>query len=97
MADVDTATWVSRMLGASTETFNTSGSSTRQASGQCSTTKSRSSTLNRVQRDLITPDEITRLGAENLLLLRPGHAPVMARKVRYFEDAEFEGLFDAQA
>ena len=45
----------------------------------------------------MTPDEIMRLGAQALRLLRPGHAPGMARKVRYVEDAKFEGLFDAQA
>lgn len=77
--------------------FYTSGSSTTRASGQWSTTKGRSSNLPLVRRDLMTPDEIMRLDVETLLLLRPGQAPVMACKVRYFQDAEFEGLFDAQA
>ena len=45
----------------------------------------------------MTPDEIMRLGAQAPLLLRPGHAPATARKVRYLKDAKFEGLFDAQA
>lgn len=97
VADVDTANWVSRMLGASTEVFYTSGSSMSQASGKWSTTRSRSTNLNLVKRDLMTPDEIMRLGADTLLLLRPGQAPVMAGKVRYFEDAEFRALFDAEA
>ena len=97
VADVDTASWVSRMLGIGTECFYTSGSSTTQAPGQWSTTKGRSSNLPLVRRDLMTPDEIMRLDVETLLLLRPGQAPVMACKLRYFRDAKFEGLFDAQA
>ncbi len=96
-ANVDTDSRASRMPGVGAEAFFTRGSSTSQASGQWSTTRGRSSNLNLVQRDLMTPDEIMRLDAETLLLLRPGQAPVMARKVRYFQDAEFEGLLDAQA
>ena len=46
------------------------------------------------KRELLTPDEVMRLDASLALLLRPGSAPAAVRKVRYFEDAEFRGLYD---
>ncbi len=47
-----------------------------------------------VRRDLLTPDEIMRLPAGAMLLLRQGAAPILAGKVSYFADPEFRGLFD---
>ena len=35
------------------------------------------------------------LPPDQALLLRPGHAPASVRKVRYFADPEFKGMFDA--
>jgi type IV secretion system protein VirD4 len=61
------------------------------------TTHGSSTTLNLTRRDLMTPGEVIRLAAGQLLLLRPGQAPIVARKVVYLRDAEFAGLFDDQA
>ena len=47
-----------------------------------------------MRRDLLTPDEVMRLPAGAMLLLRQGAAPILAGKVRYFADPEFRGLFD---
>ena len=47
-----------------------------------------------MRRDLLTPDEVMRLPAGTMLLFRQGAAPILAGKVRYFADPEFQGLFD---
>ncbi|MBO0140229.1 type IV secretory system conjugative DNA transfer family protein [Agrobacterium sp. Ap1] len=44
-------------------------------------------------RDLINPDEIMRLVADRMILLRYGQRLVRAKKLRYFEDVEFRGMF----
>ena len=46
-------------------------------------------------RPLMMPDEILRMQPEQQLLLIQGQAPSMVQKIRYYEDAEFKGLFDA--
>ena len=40
----------------------------------------------------MTPDEVLGLHPGLELLLRPGGAPALAWKVRYFADPEFRGL-----
>ena len=94
VSDIDTATWVSRTLGAETQSYVTTGSTVSDAPGQWRANRSYSSNLNLTRRDLLTPDEVMRVGDDELLLLRPGALPLVARKVRYFSDPEFSGLFD---
>jgi type IV secretion system protein VirD4 len=45
----------------------------------------------------MTPDEVMRMSGDHSLLLRPGSPPVIAQKLRYYADAEFRELTDAQA
>lgn len=98
VADIETASWVSRTLGASTETFYTEGDttssgtswSTQGASAQ--TGSSTSTTVNYAKRDLMTPDEVMRAPDYSMIVLRPGRQPLWAYKIYYFADAEFEGL-----
>ncbi|MDB5580653.1 MAG: conjugal transfer protein TraG [Bradyrhizobium sp.] len=94
VADVDTATWVSRSMGVSTEAYYTTGHTTGETVSDSggSSSSGDSTTLNLARRDLMTPDEVMRMDGDRLLLLRPGEHPVMARKVQYYEDGEFEGL-----
>jgi type IV secretion system protein VirD4 len=94
VSDIDTATWVSRTLGAETQSFVTTGSTVSDAPGRWRANRSYSSNLNLTRRDLLTPDEVMRVSDDELLLLRPGALPLVARKVRYFSDPEFSGLFD---
>jgi type IV secretion system protein VirD4 len=100
VADIDTASWVSRTLGVSTEAFYTSGSTESSGSswggqGGSSQSSSGSSTnLNYAKRDLLTPDEVMRLPDHVMILLRPGRSPLLVSKVRYYAEAEFRGLFD---
>ncbi|THD61674.1 MAG: type IV secretory system conjugative DNA transfer family protein [Phenylobacterium sp.] len=95
VADIDTATWVSRMLGSMTEMYLSSGSTTTYPAGQSDPTTGSSTSLNLAKRDLLTPDEVMRIDANLMLVLRPGEAPLGVRKVRYFADPEFQGLFDS--
>jgi type IV secretion system protein VirD4 len=101
VADIDTASWVSRTLGVSTEAFYTSGSTESSGSswggqgGSSQSSAGTSSTLNYAKRDLLTPDEVMRLPDHVMILLRPGRSPLLVSKVRYYAENEFQGLFDA--
>ncbi|WP_424140399.1 type IV secretory system conjugative DNA transfer family protein [Roseomonas chloroacetimidivorans] len=96
-ADLETATWLSRTLGSGTVAYETASSSTSSpaffSNGQTSESEGTSTHL--AARPLLTPDEAMRLWPDRQVLLRPGHRPVLAAKLRHYEDKEFRGLFDA--
>ena len=92
VADIDTATWVSRSLGAATQVYSTASASTSSSPMQPFDTHGSGSAVHEVRRDLLTPDEVMRLAWDQALLLRPGGAPALVRKVRYFADGEFANL-----
>lgn len=94
VADVDTAAWVSRTIGNVTESYDTTSESMTSNPGQLSSTRGTSTSHNFAKRELLTPDEVMRLDAATEILLRQGKRPALARKVRYFEDREFAGLYD---
>ena len=81
VADLDTASWVSRTLGETTMTYQTTGTSTSSGLMQPFETKSASTTTHLSRRALLTPDEIMRLESSLEILLRPGSAPTVAGKV----------------
>ena len=81
VADLDTASWVSRTLGETTMTYQTTGTSTSSGLMQPFETKSASTTTHLSRRALLTPDEIMRLESSLEILLRPGSAPTIAGKV----------------
>ncbi|MFC3069409.1 type IV secretory system conjugative DNA transfer family protein [Phenylobacterium soli] len=93
VADIETATWLSRWIGAATVAYETAGTSSSRAPNQLLATHGTSTTQHLVRRELLTPDEVMRLDRSLEILLRPGEPPIVARKVRYFEDPEFTGLF----
>ncbi|WP_419790022.1 type IV secretory system conjugative DNA transfer family protein [Sphingomonas zeae] len=43
---------------------------------------------------LATPDEIMRMRPDQILLLRQGEHPLAVEKIRYYDQREFDGLFD---
>jgi type IV secretion system protein VirD4 len=94
VADLETATWVSRSLGATTIAYETSGSSISQSPNQLFSTHASSTSTHLSRRDLLTPDEVMRLDGSLEILLRPGQPPALAQKVRYYADPEFVGLAD---
>lgn len=93
VADVETASWVSKSIGATTMSYQTTGTSTSRGGMQLFETKSTSTTAHLSRRELMTPDEIMRLDSSLEILLRQGEAPVIAAKVRYYDGPEFRGLF----
>lgn len=97
VADYDTADWISKSLGATTVSYETGGESVSQAPNQLFSTHGTSTTTHLARRELMTPDEVMRLHPTLEFLLRPGEAPVIAHKVRYYADREFQGLFTSGA
>lgn len=95
VADIDTASWISRTLGTMTDHYTSVGSSKSQAFNQPLATYGESTTEHYVARPLMTADEILRMRSDRMLLLRPGKAVLAPWKVRHFADPEFKGLFDA--
>ena len=95
VADVETASWVSKSIGATTMSYQTTGTSTSRGGMQLFETKSTSTTAHLSRRELMTPDEIMRLDSSLEILLRQGEAPAIAAKVRYYDGPEFRGLFTA--
>lgn len=45
-------------------------------------------------RTLLTPDEVRNLPEQAELLFLAGQRPIMAQKLRYYADKEFDGLYD---
>jgi type IV secretion system protein VirD4 len=92
VADVETASWVSKSIGATTMSYQTTGTSTSRGGMQLFETKSSSTSTHLSRRELMTPDEIMRLDSSLEILLRQGEAPVIAAKIRYFDDPAFRNL-----
>ena len=94
--DTDTAEWVSRALGEMTETYETdSRGQTRHQSWRTPGSTNTGTARHLVRRALLTPDEVRRLPSDSQILFKAGAPPVFARKLRYYADPEFRGLFDA--
>jgi len=94
VADVDAASWVSRTIGNVTESYETTSESVSNSPGHFSSTHGSSTSHNRAKRELLTPDEVMRLDDATEIVLRQGKRPALARKVRYYVDREFVGLYD---
>jgi len=95
-ADLDTAEWLSKSLGNATvgyETGNTSRSTPDLLAGAHGSTSAGTSS-HLTARPLLAPDEAMRLPPHVQVLLRPGHHPALVRKLQYFSETEFTGLFD---
>lgn len=90
VTELETADYLSRSLGRTTvETHNQAA---RVAGGglvATDATVSRSMTA----RDLMTADEVSAMPEGKQIILVQGLRPVMADKVRYFEDRAFRGLY----
>lgn len=96
VGDVETASWVSKSIGAATYSYQTAGTSVSKSPGRfffSDTTTSTSTADHLTRRELLTPDEVMRLDSSLEILLRQGQAPVAAQKVRYYAERDFEGLF----
>jgi type IV secretion system protein VirD4 len=85
--DLETAQWLSKMIGQETTGYQTQSYKPGDAL---------SMTKNVTGRDLLTPDEIMQVHPDNQLLRVQGRPTAIARKLRYYADPEFNGLFQPQ-
>ncbi|MDR3440579.1 type IV secretory system conjugative DNA transfer family protein [Telmatospirillum sp.] len=84
--DPGTADYLERMLGNRTVTVRSENASLDRGGSE---------QYSRTARPLMTADEIRRMPPDQQILLLQGLRPILARKVRYFEDKAFVGQFDA--
>ena len=81
--DFETAKWLSQMIGRETTGYQTESHKPGDAP---------STSYNVTARDLMTPDEIMQIPSHVQLLRVQGKPVIIARKLRYFADREFDGL-----
>ena len=81
--DFETAKWLSQSMGKETIGYQTES----HRPGDIATT-----TQHIAARDLMTPDEIMQIDPSVQLLRVQGKPVIIARKLRYFADKEFDGL-----
>jgi type IV secretion system protein VirD4 len=91
--DHATADMLSRTIGDTTIEYETASTS-QKTSWFDSPDHSTSISGHIAARRLVTPDEIMRMPADTLLLLRQGERPLWAKKIRYYDQREFARLFD---
>ncbi len=93
--DFETADLLSKTFGDTTIAFETSGRSESSRGMFEATTTTQSTSAHLTSRRLMNPDEIMRMPPGEMILLMQGKNPLLVRKLRYFDDREFEGLADA--
>ena len=88
--DHDSARLVSDLLGQETMVFETTS---RDPNGGWAGDRLTFSEYH-TGRALLTPDEVRNMAQSKQLLFLAGQRPIIARKLRYYADREFQGLFD---
>jgi len=83
--DSETAQWLSRTMGKETITYETKSGKPRDPVQD-------SLSEHVTGRDLMTPDEIMQLSPLLQLLRAQGKPPIIAQKLRYYDDPEFQNL-----
>jgi type IV secretion system protein VirD4 len=92
--DYDTADMLSKTMGRETIAYETGGQSEKDVVFE-DWGRSVSKTLHLAARNLMDANEIMKLPPDNLLLMMAGKDPLIVRKLRFYEDKEFAGMFDA--
>ena len=80
-------------MGKTTVRYETSGSS-EKASWFDDPGRTVSSSEHLTARNLMDPNEIMKLDPSLMLLMMNGKDPLILRKIRYFEERDFTGLYD---
>lgn len=80
-------------MGRETITYETGGQSEKDVVVK-DPKRSISKTQHLAARNLMDPNEIMKLAPDTLLLMRVGESSLIVKKLRYFADKEFAGLFD---
>lgn len=98
--DYDTAKYVSDSLGKATIEYETensgqnSGTGLSGGGGSMNRGKSTGTSQQLAGRDLLTPDEVMRLGPERPIVLVKGEYPYQLTRLNYLVDAEYVGKAD---
>ena len=92
--DFDTADMLSKTMGRETISYETGGQSQKDVMVK-DPERSLSKTQHLATRNLMDPNEIMKLAPGTLLLMRVGESPLIVKKLRYYADKEFAGMFDA--
>ena len=85
--DLETAEWLSRLLGKETIGSETWSHRPGDAPGI---------SVGAMGRELMTPSEILQLPDHLQLLRLQGRPPMLAAKIRYYDDPAFDGLYDTE-
>jgi type IV secretion system protein VirD4 len=91
--DFETADMLSKTIGKTTVRYITSGES-ENTSMFNSRDHSVSHTEQMASYNLMDPNEIMKLEPSHMLLMMTGKDPLILRKIRYFEEIDFKGLYD---
>lgn len=98
--DYDTAKYVSDSLGQSTIEYEThnesknSGTGMSGGGGSMNSGKSAGSAQQLTARQLLTPDEVMRMGPERPIVLVKGEYPYQLKRLNYLTDPEYADLSD---
>ncbi|WP_202403726.1 type IV secretory system conjugative DNA transfer family protein [Pantoea sp. Taur] len=98
--DYDTAKYVSDTLGKSTVEFETqnsgrnSGGGVSGGGGSVNRGRSSGSSQQFAGRELLTPDEVMRLGPTRPIVILKGEYPYQLKRINYLEDPEYAGMSD---
>ena len=92
--DVETSKQLSDMLGTTTISVDSSGTSKDSASMALFTNKSKTTNTQETSRPLMTPDEVMRIPFDTQLIFVQGCKPILAEKIMYFQDPYFKGKWD---
>ena len=91
--DYDTADMLSKTMGRETISYATDGQSEKDVIF-AERGRTVSTTQHLAARNLMDANEIMKLPPDNLLLMMAGKDPLIVRKLRFYEDKEFAGMFD---
>ena len=91
--DFETAEMLSKTIGKTTVRYVTTGESEKTSifNGR---DHSVSTSEHLASYNLMDPDEIMKLEPSHMLLMQSGKNPLILRKIRYFEEKDFAGMFD---
>lgn len=87
--DIDTAEYISKTVG---ETTVVSVSQSNNKSGMAGGGLSRGSSKTEQRRRVYTADEIRRIPPEQQLIIVEGENPILAKRIRYYQDETFKEL-----
>lgn len=103
VTDWETAEYVSKLAGETTISVTSTtqgrniGNTSKSFIGIDSTNSrgtNRGTTVSEQIRPLLRPDEVRRFNSDEQLIFIQGIAPIWATKLKYYQDAEFNGLYD---